>query len=172
MRRPLVVAAALLLFAVLSTPLIAGPAPRYDGNSAVGVAGGTFTNSTSTFANVGGLSAPLAAGGTYICDGTIATTSSAGGGVKVTLAGDGVLTATAFMMQANFFTGAAGAGVQTTVTLGNALGRTQAVAGVTFHARIVVGVGGTILFQAAQNAADATATTVTNGSAMACYRVS
>lgn len=116
--------------------------------------------SDTTLAAVTGLSASLVAGGTYIIRGTLFTSSTINGGVKMTLATSDTLTITSFQWGAGLFTSANGGTSAIASALGTAIGSTTAVAVVIFSGTIVVNAAGTLVVRAAQNASHADTTTI------------
>ncbi len=125
--------------------------------------------SDTTFAAVPGLAVTLLAGKSYACQGYLRTSTGAGGGIKVSLnSPDGLTINTMSVYAANY--NAAVTNQRTPMTaLGGTMGQATAVTtSVEFLGGIRVATGGTLEVHAAQNTADATATSVLPNSTFSC----
>lgn len=114
-----------------------------------------YDNTTTTLGNVTGLTANVAASGTYRFEARLYTTSDVGGGIKVAIGG--TATATAIIYEG--LTTNAGLITQSRATaLGTAVGAVTAVtaAYVVITGTITVNAAGTLTVQAAANAATGT----------------
>lgn len=114
-----------------------------------------YDNATTTLGNVTGLTANVAASGTYRFEAKLYTTSDVAGGIKVAIAG--TATATAIIYEG--LTTNAGTTTQSRATaLATAVGAVTAVtaAYVTITGTITVNAAGTLTVQAAANAATGT----------------
>lgn len=117
------------------------------------------TSSTALVA-VTGLSIPnLVAGGVYAVECYLPGTSGASGGVKVSLDTSDTLTATSISLTAQLNAAAATSTV-TATALATGVGATAAVIQTVIDAVIVVNVGGTLIVKFAQNASNATPSSV------------
>ncbi len=119
--------------------------------------------SNNTPANLTGLTANVAAGGTYTFEAYLYTTSNASGGVQVAIGG----TATATAITYDTFITNAGSVTQGTrqAALAGAVGVTAVtVANVYITGTITVNAAGTLTVQGAQNASNAAASTFLRGS--------
>lgn len=136
--------------------------------SAVGSSFRVATNFTATssiaLANITGLSAAVAAAGTYSFEAVIFTTAAAAGGVQLAIAGTATATAIEYEGQ---LTSAAALVAQTRATAlaGVVCSNASATAGTAWiTGTIVVNAGGTLTVQFAQNTSNASASTVLAGS--------
>lgn len=114
-----------------------------------------FDKTNETLANITGLTANVAASGTYRFEATLYTTSDVAGGIKVAIGG--TATATAIIYEG--LTTDAGLTTQSrTTTLGNAVGAVTAVTAgyVKITGTITVNGAGTLTVQSARNAANGT----------------
>lgn len=128
-----------------------------------------FSQSASTtLANVVGLLSDTLQPGTYDVDINLITTAGASGGVKLALKWGtaSMITATALAVQANSAAATANTTFTTSTDAASLLAGTAAYVNVKVKGTITVALAGTIQLQAAQNASDATATTVALGSTM------
>jgi len=119
-----------------------------------------YDNTTTTLGNVTGLTANVAASGTYRFEAKLYTTSDVAGGIKVAIGG----TATATAIRYEGLTTDAGLTTQGRATaLGTAVGAVTAVtaAYVVITGTITVNAAGTITVQAAANAATGTTSVLT-----------
>lgn len=119
--------------------------------------------STTTLANVTGLTANVAAGKTYRFEAKLYTTSNVAGGVKVAIAGTATATAIVYeglTIDAGLITQSRG------TALGAAVGAVTAVTAgyITISGTITVNAAGTLTVQFAQNASNGTASSVLVGS--------
>jgi len=122
--------------------------------------------SSTTLANVVGLLTDTLQPGVYAVDINLITTSGASGGVKVALKWGtaSMITATALSVQANAAAATANTTFTTSTDAASILASTAAIVNVRITGTITVALAGTLQLQAAQNASDATATTVALGS--------
>ena len=121
--------------------------------------------SSTTLVNIPNLSHQLLGGATYVFEGFITGTSGSSGGGKVAIAGDGILTATAFNCTASNYNNSTCNAQTTTTTLGNAVGAATAVSNTYFiNGTIVVNKPGRLSLQIAQNVSNGTATSAYVGS--------
>lgn len=131
----------------------------------------TDATSNTSYATITGLSVTLTAGKTYICEGRLTVSAGASGGIKTTFGAGSGLTVTSVT-----FTGAAFAGTTTsqrnTITAfgSDMANATAAVTNVEFKGSIVVNAGGAMNWRMAQNASNATTTSVLVGSWLRCMR--
>lgn len=135
---------------------------RYGGQSRVS---SQFDKTSSTaLANITGLSVNVAAGRTYEFRATLYTTSAVTGGVKAAIAG--TATATAIIYQGKTTNSTTLGANDRATTLGAAVGGITAVtvALIEITGTITVNAAGTLTVQFAQNASDATASSVLVGS--------
>lgn len=148
---------------VLSDPAVSG--------FKVSTADVSITSST-VFVNVTGLSIPLAAGKTYSCKGWLSISAiGASGGVKATLFASGGLTQTAMRFTAVNLNGTTSNARNTVTAFSNDMGGFTGVATDIFiDGSLTVGVAGSIILRATQNASNATTTTVAQGSTFNCVR--
>jgi len=119
-----------------------------------------YDNTTTTLGNVTGLTANVAASGTYRFEAKLYTTSDVAGGIKVAIGG----TATATAIRYEGLTTDAGLTTQSRATaLGTAVGAVTAVtaAYVVITGTITVNAAGTLTVQAAANAATGTTSVLT-----------
>lgn len=120
--------------------------------------------SSTTLANITGLTATLVAGHIYRFESNIYTTSNSGGGVKFSIAG----TATATSVIYDGFTTDAGVTTQgpRATSMASTVGAVTAVTAAYFRVTgtITVNAGGTFTLQFAQNASNGTASSVLVGS--------
>lgn len=131
-------------------------------------------NKTDTnFATVTGLSISLTGGKSYACKGHLTVTAApAGGGIKVALNTSDTLTVTSMSVTAANYNGVTTNARSTATALNTAVGGATATAtDIDIDAGIVVNAAGTLVVQAAQNAASGT-TTVGPNSTFWCKRVS
>lgn len=113
----------------------------------------------------------LVAGATYVISGHINGTSGASGGIKLTLNG-GTATATTLYMNAINYNGATINAVTNTTALSSSIGNATAIyTDVYFDGVLVVNAAGTLIVQAAQNASNGTATTITTTSYLCVERI-
>lgn len=127
----------------------------------------------TTLAAVTGLSVTLVAGKTYILDGWLSTTAGASGGLKVALVASGGLTITSGRYGAVALNGTTTVANTTVTALGsNIVANTAVVTDVEIGGTIVVNAGGTLTVQAAQNASNATTTSVFANSHLMARRIS
>ena len=139
-----------------------------------GIASGSFSlASSTTLTAVTGMSATLTAGGTYVVDGYLATTNGSSGGIKLSFTGaNTTITATTFLMDTWVYnTTTLTAEANAAALSSNLVAATVAATAVFFGGTIVVGTGGVCALYAAQNASNATATTITNGSYVQFTRI-
>lgn len=128
-----------------------------------------FSQATdTTLANVVGLVTGTLQPGIYSVDINLITTSGASGGVKIALKWGtaSMITATALSVQANAEAATANTTFTTSTDAASILASTAAIVSVRVRGTITVALAGTLQLQAAQNASDATATTVALGSTM------
>jgi hypothetical protein len=123
---------------------------------------------TATLANINGLSATLIAGRTYRFEANVqVTANAAAGGVQLAVGGTATI---ANIIYDGYLTNAAGtAAYAQAVALNTAVASAAVAAPLTgfIKGTVTVGAtGGTLTIQAAQNTANATATTVAQGSTM------
>lgn len=160
----------------LTSPTINGGTLSDPTIQTLGVASATLTKtSNTTLATVTGLSVNLSAGGVYVCRAYITGTSSAAGGVKFQLTATNSLSATSASFSAWVWNGATLNSVthETVTALGSPLGEATAVySKALIEGTIVVNAAGTLNLQAAQNASDATSTTILANSSLTCLRAS
>jgi hypothetical protein len=129
-----------------------GPTLNYDAGARLCSAQVDKATSTA-FSVVTGCSVLLEAGAKYILRGHITGTSTANGGAKATMQGDGTLSATSFSLTGTNFNGTTTNAKATTTTLGNAVGAATAVmTDIDLEGAIVVNVGGVLSLAFAQNA--------------------
>jgi hypothetical protein len=132
-----------------------------------GVANVAFTTANfdstadTTLNNIPGLSHTLASGGKYRFKATLFVTNNSAGGTKVAISG--TATATVVKYRARFY-GAGGVNIGKATALDEAEGETAGHHLAEIDGYIEVNQGGTLTVQAAQNASNATATTVLTGS--------
>jgi hypothetical protein len=133
----------------------------------------TLTKTTdTTLATVTGLSQALTAGKTYNCHGHLTGTAGASGGITVALVATASLSATQTTWTGFTWNGTTAVSHTTVTALGSNIAAATAVySDIDIDGSIVVNAGGTINVQAAQNASNATATTVLQGSTFSCVRV-
>jgi len=128
-----------------------------------------------TLANVGGLIVNVQAGRTYSFEAELAFTCAAAGGIKVAVGG-GSATAT-YVIYDGWIVDSAANGIKgnaqaTALGAAVAAAATTGTAGhVTVQGTIEVNAGGTLAVQAAQNAANATATVVKRGSRLIVHDI-
>jgi hypothetical protein len=142
---------------------------------------GSYTSNT-TLAAVAGLAAVgnlnsqglptgnLTGGATYRIRGHINGTSGASGGIKLSWAGSSC-TATSMNITAWNYNGTTLNAVTTATTLGSQMASTAIYTDIIIDGVIVVNAAGTFLLQAAQNASNGTATTITTSSYLDIERV-
>jgi len=116
--------------------------------------------SSTTLANVTGLTHTVASGGKYVFQAMLFTTCGALGGVKVAMSGSATATAIIGMVE---MMGGAYEATQFTA-LNEAEGETAVDVGVRIDGYITVNAGGTLTVQFAQNASNGTASVVKAGS--------
>ncbi len=131
------------------------------------------TTSTALSTVTGLTTATLPAGTTWACHGHLSGTAGASGGGQVAVgAGGSGLTATNSSFTAKNWNGTTINAVSTTTTLGNAIGAATAVfTDIDIDGTIKVGVAGTLSVQFAQNASNATTSSVYVNSNFSCWRV-
>lgn len=130
----------------------------------------TATSST-TFASVAGLTQNVTGTGVYNFRMHLVGTAGASGGLKVAFAG--TATATAFNSTCWNYNGTTINAVTNVTSLASSLtAQTAVYTDLVCEGSITVNAGGTLIVQAAQNASNATSTTVLTGSQMAVRRVS
>ena len=124
--------------------------------------------SSTTLANVAGLSFAVASGNTYSFDVYLTCTDAAAGGVKAAIAGTATATSIVYdgyVIESNAIKGQANA-----TALGTAVASstTTATSGIVIRIQgtITVNAGGTLTVQFAQNTSNGTASTVKRGSYM------
>lgn len=127
-------------------------------SSAISSAQVNVTSSTALVA-VTGLALPLAAGGTYSIEAYLPGTAGASGGAKFSLDTSDTLTATSVDYSLELNTASTTALTHTT-TFGAGLGSTAAVILSYISGTIVVNAAGTLIVKFAQNASNATASSV------------
>jgi len=128
-----------------------------------------FSQATNTtLANVVGMSTGILQPGDYEVDINLITTAGASGGVKVGLKWGtaSMITATALTVEGRTASAIAVTTFTTSTDAASVIAATTAYINVRVKGRITVALAGTIQLQAAQNASDATATTVGLGSTM------
>ena len=132
--------------------------------TAGGIANASFTTgaSNTTLANVGGMTATLLPGVTYIIEGYIACVANATAGLKLALAGTS--TATLFITDTWSYNTTTLTAEQNASALGTIYSAAGAVTVVEIGGTIVVNAGGTLNLQAAQSVSNGTACTIANGS--------
>lgn len=119
--------------------------------------------STTTLAAITGLSVALNASSTYTVEAALPVTSGSSGGVKLSLDTSNSLTLTSLSLTGKFFT-AAGVAVVNTTTFQGSIGSTATVLLAELTGVLVSNVAGTLTVKAAQNASNATTTSIlTNG---------
>jgi len=116
--------------------------------------------SSTTLANVTGLTHTVASGGKYVFQAMLFTTCGASGGVKVAMSGSATATAIIGMVE---MMGGTYEATQFTA-LNEAEGETAQDVGVRIDGYITVNAGGTLTVQFAQNASNGTASVVKAGS--------
>lgn len=127
--------------------------------------------STTTLANVPGLSVAVTAAGTYSFRAFLQGTSTTNGGLKVAIANSGTTTSGTYTGKQ--FNGATTNAAATTSTMGTAVAAATTVyTDATLEGVIVIANAGNLTVQAAQNAAHADTTTVTVGSYFKVSRIS
>ena len=133
---------------------------------------GTLTaTSNTTLANITGLSYTATAAGTYNFHIHLTGVSGASGGLKVAFAG--TATATSFTSTCWDYNGTTLNAVTTQTTLGSSMiANTASYSDLVCDGAIVVNAGGSLALQAAQNASNATSTTVLPNSSMTFGRTS
>jgi len=134
-----------------------------------------FTISTNTtLANVEGLVTETLAPGTYEFEIRLITTAGASGGVKAALkqSVSGMLTSISATVQGLTAAGIANTTFTTATDAASIIAATTAYVGVNVVGVVVVGLPGTLQVQVAQNASDATATTVALRSLMRFKKIS
>lgn len=129
------------------------------GQTVVTTAATTVTSST-TLVNVAGLTANVLAGGTYVFDAALATTSGASGGTKAAMGGTS--TWTSINTTTDSYTASAVAvNTGTTATPGTSIaGSTAANIQTIIKGTVVINAAGTLTVMFAQNASDGTASVV------------
>jgi hypothetical protein len=141
----------------------------------VGTTGFTATANT-TLQTLAGLDQTFTAAGSYSCEGflhfTTAPTSS--NGAKIALVGDGTVSVTTLMFNAQGLTstGTPAAFGTATALAGNAFAATVAMTDISFNAAIKINVGGVIHVQLAQNAASGTTASTAGMQRWECHRAS
>lgn len=129
----------------------------------------THAQTNTTLANVAGLSVTLQAGKTYLVRAVLFTTAGASGGNKFDLGG-GSATVTSFRGIGKIYgTGAPGNTRLTAIT--TSFGATADNTHAVIEARIVVNAAGTLIVRHAQNASDASNSTVQAGSYIVAQEV-
>lgn len=125
-------------------------------------------SSSTTLNNVVGLLTDTLQPGVYDVDINLITTAGASGGVKIALKWGtaSMITATSLAVQANSAAATANTTFTTSSDAASILAGTAAYVNVRVRGTITVALPGTLQLQAAQNASDATATTVALGSTM------
>lgn len=127
--------------------------------------------SSTTFVNIPGLSILLGKG-TFLLQGALFGTAGASGGAKFALQTPDTLTASTIACAVKNFNGTTTNANTTVSALGSAGGAATAVyTDVTIDGTITVSAAGTLNFQVAQNASNATATTVIAGSFVQVTRI-
>lgn len=127
---------------------------------------------STTLTLVPGCQHVLQSGATYIIEAHITGTATANGGAKATVGGVGGLTATSFTLTGSNTNAGTTNAKTTTTTLGTAVGGSTAVlTDFILLGSIVVGVGGTLQLQFAQNASHADISSVYVGSYLKITRV-
>jgi hypothetical protein len=160
--------------AYMSAALMTDASGQYEFSDALAkVSTAVLSKTTDTaFESVAGLSVSLAAGKTYLCSGTLSGTSGASGGVKARISASGGLTATTVRWRGRLWNGTTAVENTEISAIGSSFAASTAVyTNLDFEGAITVGVAGSLLIQAAQNASNATATTVIPGSHLSCRRV-
>jgi hypothetical protein len=124
--------------------------------------------SSTTLANVIGMATSTLQPGDYEVDINLIMTSGASGGVKMGLKWGtaSMITATAFTVEGRTASVLAVTTFTTSTDAASVIAATTAYINVKVKGRITVALAGTIQLQMAQNASDATATTVALGSTM------
>lgn len=118
--------------------------------------------STTTLANIVGLSVNVTSSGTYLINAAVPVTTNGTAGVKLGIGG--TATATSANLTANFFTASTVASVNTTAINGAGIGSTATVILAQLQGAVVVNAGGTLTLQGAQNVSTTgTASILTNG---------
>ena len=131
-----------------------------------------FDTTTTTLANITGLTVTLTAGKTYDCTSRLVTTSNIGGGVKFAISG----TATATAIVTDAMVDSAGVpvaiGTARALAMNTTVGDVTAVTAATafLYTTITVNAAGTLTTQFAENAAVATSSVLV-GSIMSCREV-
>jgi hypothetical protein len=127
--------------------------------------------SDAALANVPGLSATLAAGKSYFFRAVLFTAANVAGGVQASIAG--TATATAVRYEALVHDAAAVKAQTRATALGTAVGGVTAVtaAKIEIEGLITVNAGGTLTVQFAQNASNATASSVLTGSTLSVLQI-
>ena len=128
-----------------------------------------FSQATSTaLADVVGLVTGTLQPGTYFVDINLITTAGASGGLKAALKWGtaSMITATSLSVRAFSAAAVAATTFTTSTDAASIVAATSAYVNVQIKGTITVALAGTLQLQAAQNASDATATTVALGSTM------
>lgn len=128
--------------------------------------------STTTVANITGLSVALTAAGTYAVEGAFPLTNVTAGGAKITLHGVGGLTLTSANLTGLTYSGASIVADQNITALDAdfvAFANTSTLA--TLQGTLIVLAGGTLQVQAAQHTSNATSSTVQAGSYLKVTRI-
>lgn len=137
--------------------------------STVLVTDSTHAQTNTTLAAVTGLSVTLQAGKTYLVKAVLFTTAGAAGGNKVDLGG-GTATVTSFRGLAQVYGTGAPANTRLTAITTSA-GATADNTLIVLTARIVVNAAGTLVVRHAQNASDASNSTIFAGSYITAQEV-
>jgi hypothetical protein len=126
------------------------------------------TSANTTLADVVGMVTGTLQPGDYEVDINLITTAGASGGVKAALKWGtaSMITATALSVVGITASAIAATTFTTSTDAASVIAATTAYVNVTIKGRITVALAGTLQLQVAQNASDATATTVALGSTM------
>jgi hypothetical protein len=153
----------------LSGPLGILPASTIDRSFVVSAAPVSFTSNTTIAAVTPSI--PLIAGATYNCTGHLTVTASGAGGIKVEVVTADTLSVSFVTATAISWNGGTILNNSSSTTFGAVIGATVATTSDVFiSAAIVVNAAGSVALFAAQNASNATTTTIGQGSTWSCKR--